>query len=256
LNNTVVINAGGEERLRIDNLGKMGIGTSIPNNKVEIDHGTAGNSGLRFTRLTNTTSNKFLTTNTNGDVVLQSVPIGTVTFANGTNTSVSGTGVAPTPYIINSRNIYTDNGTLTATRTLTMGNYNLIFSSNSSTSGNGRIYVGNTTLFPAITATSNYRLLVEGGILTEKVKVALRSTANWADYVFADDYKLKPLKEVEAFINENKHLEGVSSANELVKNGLDIVDMQSKQMEKIEELTLYAIEKTKQLLSKVKILKS
>lgn len=89
--------------------------------------------------------------------------------------------------------------------------------------------------------------MVEGGILTEKVKVALRSTANWADYVFANDYKLQPLKEVETFINENKHLPGVSSADELVKNGLDLADMQAKQMEKIEELTLYAIEQNKQI---------
>ena len=81
--------------------------------------------------------------------------------------------------------------------------------------------------------------------MTEKVKVALRSTANWADYVFADTYKLMPLQEVEKFVSKNKHLPGVDSASQLVKNGIDIAEMQSKQMEKIEELTLYAIDQNK-----------
>ncbi|MFN7331529.1 MAG: cell wall anchor protein, partial [Flavobacterium sp.] len=93
--------------------------------------------------------------------------------------------------------------------------------------------------------TGNYRLYVEGGILTEKVKVALRSTANWADYVFADDYRLMPLNEVEAFIQKNKHLPGVASAETLAKEGLDVAAMQAKHMEKIEELTLYVIDQNK-----------
>jgi hypothetical protein len=99
------------------------------------------------------------------------------------------------------------------------------------------MYLGATSVFP--NTTGNYKLFVEGGILTEKVKVALRSSANWADYVFAADYKLMPLKEVEKFVITNKHLPGIDSASELSKNGLDIAEMQSKQMEKIEELTLY-----------------
>jgi trimeric autotransporter adhesin len=240
--------------------GNIGIGTIAPGNKVEINSGVtglaAGTSGLRFSNLKSTNTNlqatngRVLTLNATGDVVLTTdVGSGGTTIINaGTNTTVTGTGVTATPYVIAAKNIYTDNGMLTGTRTVTMGNNNLIFSSNGSTSGNGRIYVGNTTLFPAITATSNYRLLVEGGILTEKVKVALRNpTTNWADYVFANDYKLMPLQEVEAFVNKNKHLPGISPANDLVKEGLDLADMQAKQMAKIEELTLYAIDQNKQI---------
>ncbi len=83
--------------------------------------------------------------------------------------------------------------------------------------------------------------------MTEKVKVALRSSASWADYVFAKDYKLMPLKEVEKFVTANKHLPGIDSAEVLAKNGLDVAEMQSKQMEKIEELTLYIIDQDKKL---------
>ena len=56
-----------------------------------------------------------------------------------------------------------------------------------------------------------------------------------------------PLSEVELFVKENNHLPGIESAKELVKNGLDIADMQAKQMGKIEELTLHLIEQNKQL---------
>jgi hypothetical protein len=59
--------------------GLVGIGTVDPANKLEITHGSAGNSGLRFTNLTAAStattpapSNKVLTVNANGDVVLVS----------------------------------------------------------------------------------------------------------------------------------------------------------------------------------------
>ena len=98
------------------------------------------------------------------------------------------------------------------------------------------------------TATGGYNLLVKGGILTEKVKVALASAGtDWADYVFASDYKLMPLEEVEKFSKENKHLPNVPSAEEMVKNGLDISASSKMFMEKIEELTLYIIELNKEV---------
>jgi hypothetical protein len=94
---------------------------------------------------------------------------------------------------------------------------------------------------------SGYKLYVEEGILTEKVKVAVASSPAWADYVFANDYKLKPLSEVEAYVKENKHLPNIPSASELVKDGLNLGEMQALQMKKIEELTLYLIEMKKEI---------
>ena len=115
---------------------------------------------------------------------------------------------------------------------------------------NGKIYIGNTVAYP--TATGNYKLFVEGGILTEKVKVALRSTANWADYVFEENYKLMPLKNVEEYIAKHKHLPGIDSANELTKNGLDLAEMQAKHMAKIEEMMLYIIAQNKTIEKSIK----
>ncbi|WP_309640880.1 hypothetical protein [Flavobacterium sp.] len=222
-----------------------------------------GTSGLRFTNLTSATNagatnGKHLTVNSTGDVYLTN-DIGSIN-ATGTNTTIAGSGTTAAPYTINAKNIYTDDGTITTAtglRTVTMGNNNLFFNTTGSnfangTAGSGRIYIGNTTNFPLLNSTlpniSQYRLLVEGGVLTEKVKVAVRNPAtNWSDYVFANDYKLTPLKEVDAFVKANKHLPGIESAETLSKNGLDLGAMQAKQMEKIEELTLYAIEQDKKL---------
>lgn len=97
------------------------------------------------------------------------------------------------------------------------------------------------------TTPNGYRLFVEEGILTEKVKVAVAGQVDWADYVFAADYKLMPLKEVEKFTKENNHLPNVPSAAEMVTNGLDVAKMDAKLLEKIEELTLYLIEQNKQI---------
>lgn len=106
----------------------------------------------------------------------------------------------------------------------------------------GKVKIGN------VSTPGDYKLYVAQGILTEKVKVALSSSTDWADYVFAPDYKLKPLSEVEAFVKANKHLPNVPSAEQLVKDGgIDVNEMFAKQMEKIEELTLYLIEMKKEI---------
>ncbi len=80
----------------------VGIGTSTPANKLEISHGTAGNSGLRFTNLNatsmaTTTSNKVLGLNNNGDVILTNIP-GTqniVDFSVNANPNTAGTTFVP-----------------------------------------------------------------------------------------------------------------------------------------------------------------
>ncbi|MBP6623531.1 MAG: hypothetical protein KA198_00075 [Chitinophagaceae bacterium] len=122
--------------------------------------------------------------------------------------------------------------------TLSFGTAN---TSRMSISSTGTVSIG------TVTEPAGYKLYVETGILTEKVKVALKTSGNWADYVFADDYKLLPLKQVESFVKENKHLPNVPSAEEVVKSGIDVATMDAKLLEKIEELTLYIIQLQKQV---------
>ncbi len=108
--------------------------------------------------------------------------------------------------------------------------------------------VGEVAAADRAAATSGgYRLLVKGGMITEKIKVAVAGSADWADYVFEPSYKMMPLEKVESFVKENKHLPNVPSAEEMAKNGLDVMQTSAKLMEKIEELTLYMIEMNKEI---------
>jgi len=201
----------------------VGIGTSAPANKLEITSGTANRSGLRFTNLTRSSSSlldlsitlanpivKVLTVDNNGDVVLAGL---------GVNLSLIG-GRAGAP----------DTWTMD-TQTSTVQSVN-----------NNPVSIGGgINRMPA-----GYKLFVAGGILTEKVKVAVKDSDEWADYVFADNYKLRNLNEVSRFIQKNKHLPGVPSASEVAANGIDLGKMDAKLLEKIEELTLYMIELKKE----------
>ena len=100
---------------------------------------------------------------------------------------------------------------------------------------NGNVGIG--------TANPTYKLSVNGNIRSKEVVVE----TGWADYVFDKKYKLKSLEQVEDFIDQNKHLSGLPSAQEIEKNGLQLGDTQKKMMEKIEELTLYVIELNKHI---------
>lgn len=63
------------------------------------------------------------------------------------------------------------------------------------------------------------------------------------DYVFESDYELMPLDSVSAFISKNGHLPGLPPATSIdAAEGYDVGDLLVKQMEKIEELTLYILE--------------
>jgi hypothetical protein len=110
---------------------------------------------------------------------------------------------------------------------------------------NGNVLIGDpaTVTIP----NSNYKLFVETGILAEKVRVAIKNTTNWSDYIFDPAYKLRSLTELESFIQTTKHLPGIPSADEVVKNGVDVGEMDSKLLGKIEELTLYIIEQNKKI---------
>ncbi|PKF73648.1 hypothetical protein [Chryseobacterium sp. PMSZPI] len=94
---------------------------------------------------------------------------------------------------------------------------------------------------------SKYRLYVKDGIKAERVKVEVASANGWADYVFKKDYPLMPLSEVEKHIQDKGHLPNIPSADEVVKNGVDLGEMNSKLLQKIEELTLYQIQMSKDI---------
>ncbi|WP_460954408.1 TMF family protein [Spirosoma litoris] len=199
------------------NVVNVGIGNTAPGNKLEITHGTAGNSGLRFSNLTSATTpigstNQFLTVNSVGDVVLAQV--------GGSKGSFRTAAEADSASLWSRDGVHLRN-----------------------TNSQGGVVIG-----PGVANTpAGYRLYVADGVLTEKVKVAVKSSADWSDYVFAPGYKLKSLPEVEQYIQQHNHLPGIPSATEVVKQGIDVAKMDAKLLAKIEELTLYSIQLEKEL---------
>ena len=109
--------------------------------------------------------------------------------------------------------------------------------------------------FPTKTYTSELRVgaekgatgfvaCINGKLIATEVRV--QPTASWPDYVFSKDYKLMSLEELESKINADKHLPNIPAATDVKENGIMLGEMQTKAMEKIEELTLYMIELSKQ----------
>jgi hypothetical protein len=107
----------------------------------------------------------------------------------------------------------------------------------------GDAYISSDLRIATTTQATGFALSVNGKIACEEVLV--EDMLNWPDYVFADDYNLMSLEELEKSINENNHLPGLPSASEIEEHGLMLGDVQKKMMEKIEELTLYTIEQNK-----------
>ena len=93
---------------------------------------------------------------------------------------------------------------------------------------------------------SNGDLIVLGNLESKKVKVTA-APGSVPDYVFDPTYKLQTLNELEKYIQANKHLPNLPNAKEIEINGQNLGEMQLKPLEKIEELTLYAIEQEKKL---------
>jgi len=127
----------------------------------------------------------------------------------------------------------------------------------------GLAYIGNDALTNSIAIHPNgnvgigtikisdatYKLFVETGIRTRKIKI---DQSSWPDYVFHAAYDLRPLNEVEQYIQQNHHLPEVPSAEEVKKDGLDVGDNQATLLKKIEELTLYMIDLNNKLQQETK----
>ena len=94
------------------------------------------------------------------------------------------------------------------------------------------------------TANPDSKLSVNGNIKSREVKVTVDG---WSDFVFEKDYDLPTLKEVENHIKEKGHLKDIPSAAEVEKNGIFLGEINAKLLQKIEELTLYAIDQEKEL---------
>jgi hypothetical protein len=136
---------------------------------------------------------------------------------------------ARTPYIA----WYAPNGLRQAYMGWEVGVFNLTLENGFTYSING----GNVGI--GTYDTKGYLLAVAGKAVAEEIVVKLKT--NWPDYVFQPDYRLPPLEEVSQYIQINKRLPGIPSAETVSKDGISVNDMTTSLLQKIEELTLYLI---------------
>jgi hypothetical protein len=104
--------------------------------------------------------------------------------------------------------------------------------------------IGSTGYVGIGTTNPTNKLEVNGTIRAKEVIV---ETTGWSDYVFAPDYKLAPLSEVEAHIQAKGTLPGIPSAAEVAEHGVSVGDLQAKLLAKMEEMTLHLIAQEKGL---------
>ena len=101
----------------------------------------------------------------------------------------------------------------------------------------GKVGIGSPPSFPG-----NYNLYVTGGILTEKIKVAISSTNDWSDFVFNSNFSLRSLEELKMFVKKYKHLPNMPSCEEIMNDGgIDLGKMDALLLQNIEEQSLYII---------------
>ncbi|MEN1784369.1 MAG: LamG domain-containing protein [Bacteroidota bacterium] len=103
----------------------------------------------------------------------------------------------------------------------------------------GDVAIGTTTV-PA-----DYKLAVDGKVITEEVRVELSN--DWPDYVFDKNYPLLSLEEIAKHIAENGHLPNIPNAKTAEAEGIALGEMNRLLLEKIEELTLHIIHLEKRI---------
>ncbi|HTJ13977.1 MAG TPA: hypothetical protein VL547_18195 [Dinghuibacter sp.] len=99
------------------------------------------------------------------------------------------------------------------------------------TSG-GNVLIGKTSQI-----NSSYLLDVAGTVRANAVAV----NTNGADFVFDPGYTLTPLTSLGKYVRQYHHLPGVEPAAQMQAQGMNVGDMTTKLLQKIEELTLYAV---------------
>jgi hypothetical protein len=103
---------------------------------------------------------------------------------------------------------------------------------------NGKVGIGTMNPCGNPFAPLNCKLSVAGAIQAKDVVV----NTNWSDDVFESSYRLLPLTEVATYIQAHHHLPDIPSGTEVKEKGVNLGEMQSKLLAKVEELTLHMIQ--------------
>lgn len=217
-----IVSTKGVDRLAVTHNGNVGIGTLSSFYKLEVNGTSKFTDDMRL----------------DGELYTK-------------NIELSASNAAPQVKLIRSGNLITtgylnidDDNHLKLSKNFNGGG--IIIDANTS-SGTKRFYASKANQFNFGTGLTpvGYTVSVEGKVIATDFTTS--AIANWPDYVFADNYELKPLAQVKKFISENKHLPNIPPAKEIEKGGVHLGDMSKRLMEKVEELTLYIINLQEQI---------
>ncbi len=190
---------------------------------------------------------------------------GIASFASGTGTKASGQfsnsfGASTTASGVNTT-AFGNSTTAQSLNSFVMGRYNIISGTgswvdteplfiigngSSATARNNALTVlknGNVLIDKVTQVNSTYKLDVNGKIRASEIVV----NTTGADFVFEKGYELMPLDILEQKINVEKHLPEIASATDMKTNGVGLSELNTKLLQKTEELTLYIIELNKRI---------
>lgn len=269
-NQSVVLITNDSPRGIITSAGNFGINTTTPTARLHVNGNTIVEQNLDVNGLARINNSTAATSSTTGALVVNGgAGIGQNIFV-GQNLNVTGNGfvggqlgVGITPLTnlhVEGTGIRLSNGgqriDLSANGgqngvTATGGSLFLRSPGNNifinTVGGDGKVAIGTvntpSTLGGGTIDISAYKLFVQGGILTEELRVR----TGWADYVFNNGYRLRPLSEVESFIQKNGHLPDCPSEKDVLENGLSVGETAANQQAKIEEIYLHLIQMDKQM---------
>jgi hypothetical protein len=208
---TVNNNANTAANLTVLNGGNVGIGNINPSEMLDV--GSKSNAVANYVRI-------------NGLTGTPNTELGGIKFYNAVSTGFEIARIA-----VGMGTTYVDDGYLT----FSVGNTGTFPEAMRITQG-GNVGVGTTT--------PDQLLSVNGTIHSKEVLV---NTAGFPDYVFKPAYHLPTLVEVKTYIDQNHHLPDMPAEAEVIKNGLKVGETEGLLTKKVEELTLYLIEKDRQV---------
>ncbi len=231
------IKSGGSTVLKIDNAGNVGIGTSSPGYKLDVDGTVRIRNGWRGLKIEGSGSDPHRYDFIVGD-------LGGSPSYSGSFSIYDHTASAYRFAISKTGNVGI--GTFSPKNKLDVKGSAVIgatYSGTNTAPSNGLLVQGNVGI-GTISIPSGYKLAVDGKIICEEVKV--KDSGSWPDHVLEAGYDLMPLAEVEDYIAEHQHLPDVPSAKEVAADGLSLGETQALLLQKIEELTLYVIDLKKE----------